>query len=250
MFPRSLTLLAAARIIGALIISSLTACNGSSNMSMFPKEAVGLEEAIEADAPATIEHIFASGVDINVRGAYNVTPLMRAVDWLKPKAVAKLLALGADPNLKADDGAGAVSLAVENYRQAPDIMDMIFQGGGDPNTRRPDDDPVIMRFLNDRNCEYLGKMKSLGADLEITTRAGDPLITDASVARDWDIVWCMIELGAGFDHENTRRPISRSLAGRFPAPDSPIYPYKIKVWEHLKAHGIAVPPLYWAEHDE
>ena len=219
-------------------------------MGMFSREVAGLEEAIEADDPIAIERIIASGVDVNARGAHNITPLMWAVDRIKPKVVAKLLALGADPNLKADDGNGVVNLAVENYRRAPQIMEMIFQGGGDPNTRRPNDDPVITRFLNDRNCEYLGKMKSLGADLEITTRAGDPLITNASVARDWDIVWCLIELGAGFNHENTRRPISRSLAGRFPAPDSPIYPYKLKVWEHLKANGIAVPPLYWAEHDE
>ena len=36
------------------------------------------------------------------------------------------------PNLKADDGAGAVSLAVENYLDAPEILFMVLRAGGDP----------------------------------------------------------------------------------------------------------------------
>lgn len=54
---------------------------------------------------------------------------MIAVDRLKRQAVTELLARGANPNLKADDGASAVSLAVENYRDAPDIMFAVFKGG-------------------------------------------------------------------------------------------------------------------------
>ena len=123
-------------------------------------------------------------------------------------------------------------------------MFAVFKGGGDPNTRRPDNDPVIMRFLNDWTCEFIRHMKALGADLNITTRGDDPLITDASTARDWDEVWCLIELGAKYDHEKTsRRPLSVSLAAKTPSPDSPIYPYKKKVWQFLKDHGVAVQPL-------
>ena len=167
-----------------------------------------------------------------------------AVDRVKPRAVGELLARGADPNLRADDRASAVSLAVENYRDAPELMFKVLRGGGDPNTRRPDDDPVIMRFVNDCNCEYIRHMKDLGANLDIRTRADDPLITDAAVGQDWDVVWCLIELGAKYDYEQTSRlPITESLAGTFPSPDSPLYPYKVKVWELLKARGIAVPPL-------
>ena len=87
-------------------------------------------------------------------------------------------------------------------------------------------------------------MKVLGANLDITTREGDPIITDAALGQDWDIAWCLIELGAKYNYEQTsRQPISASLRGTFPSPDSPIYPYKVKVWQFLKAHGIAVPPL-------
>lgn len=203
-----------------------------------------LEAAIDADDGAVISLALESGANVNARGIHNITPLMIAVDRLKGKAVTALLAKGANPNLKADDGASPVSLAVENYREAPDIMFAIFKGGGNPDTRRPDNDPVIMRFLNDRNCEFIRHMKTLGADMDITTRGDDPLITDASTARDWDVVWCLIELGAKYDHEKTsRRPLSRSLAAKTPSPGSPIFPYKKKVWQFLKDRGIAVQPL-------
>jgi hypothetical protein len=203
-----------------------------------------LEAAILADSRAGIVDALAAGADVNARGIHNITPLMMAVDRLKHNAVAELLERGAKPNLKADDGAGAVSLAVENYRDAPEIMFAVFKGGGDPNTRGPDNDPVIKRFMNDRNCEFIRHMRALGADLDITSRADDPIITSASTARDWDVVWCLIELGAKYDYEKTsRRPLSRSLAAKTPSPDSPIYPYKKKVWQFLKDHGVVVQPL-------
>ena len=47
---------------------------------------------------------------------------MLAVDRLRQQAVAELLARGADPNLKAADGASAVSLAFESQAKAPELM--------------------------------------------------------------------------------------------------------------------------------
>lgn len=218
--------------------------NGEMTTKYFTGAEAKLEAAIEADDVAAIALALESGANVNARGIHNITPLMIAVDRLKRFAVTELLARGANPNLKADDGASGVSLAVENYRDAPDIMFAVFKGGGDPNTRGPDNDPVLKRFMTDRNCEFIRHMKELGADLDITTRANDPVITGASTARDWDVVWCLIELGAKYDYEITsRRPLSVSLAAKTPSPDSPIYPYKMKVWQFLKDHGIAVQPL-------
>lgn len=212
--------------------------------SYFSRSEAKLEAAIKADDVAAISLALALGANINARGIHNITPLMLAVDRLKRRAVAELLARGANPNLKADDGAGAVSLAVENYRDAPEIMVAVIKGGGDPNTRRPDNDPVLKRFLTDRNCEFIRHMKDLGADLNIVTRGGDPVITVAALVDDWDVVWCLIELGAKYDYELTSRsPLSDSLASNMPSPDSPIFPYKKKVWKFLKEHGIAVQPL-------
>ena len=214
------------------------------NAKYFKGENAKLESAILEDDRPAIAQSLARGADVNARGPHGITPLMLAVDRLNRSAVTELLARGADPNLKAADGNSAVSLAVENYRQAPDIFFAIMKAGGNPNMRGPDDDPVIMRFIVDHNCEYLGHMKKLGADLDITTRAGDPIITDSGVAADWDIVWCLIELGAKYDYESTsRQPLSEYISTVFPSPDSPIYPYKKKVWQFLHDHGIQLKPL-------
>ena len=96
-----------------------------------------LEAAIRSDDRLGIGKAIAAGAQVNARGLHNVTPLMIGVDRLKPQAVEELLARGANPNLKADDGASAVSLAVENYRHAPEIMFAVLRAGGDPNIVGP-----------------------------------------------------------------------------------------------------------------
>lgn len=203
-----------------------------------------LESAVVADDAMAIAAALAAGAVVNARGRHGVTPLMIAVDRQKQRAVARLLEAGADPNLAAADGASPVSLAVQNHRSGPGILSLLMHAGGNPDLRRPDREPVIMRFLNNRDCDGIRAWKRYGADLDITTRAGDPIITAAALRQDWDVVWCLIELGARYDHESSsRQPISRSLIGPFPAEDSPIFPFKVKVWDFLKSKGVAVPPL-------
>lgn len=204
-----------------------------------------LEAAIGRDDATAMRRALDAGAEVNARSPKGVTPLMIAVDARRAEAVQVLLGAGADPNLRAVDGASAVSLAVENYRDpvGAAIMRAVLGAGGSPNAKRPDNDPIIMRFMNDRDCEQIRYLKSLGADLNAKTRAGDALVSDAAVAGDWDVVWCLLELGADPDQERTRHPLTRSLARKVPSPDSPIYQYKIKVWHLLKDRGFAVPAL-------
>ncbi len=204
-----------------------------------------LEAAILADDRSGIAQALAAGSQVNARDRNQVTPLMLAVDRLRQQAVAELLARGADPNLKAADGASAVSLAVENHAKAPELMITIIRAGGDPNARNRGNDPVMMRFINDRNCEALRQLKALGADVNALSRSRTPLILDAALGSDWDVVWCLLELGAKYDHppgppENN---LGQMLADPYPAPDSPIYPYKVKVRDFLRAKGVRTPPL-------
>ena len=88
-------------------------------------------------------------------------------------------------------------------------------------------------------------MKSLGANLDVLDRGGDPFITNVAMSADWDMVWALIELGAAYDYEHgdCRQPLSKSLGLRYPSPDSPLYPYKLKVWQFLKDKGLSVKPL-------
>ncbi|MEP6503516.1 MAG: hypothetical protein ABJD97_09310 [Betaproteobacteria bacterium] len=206
-----------------------------------------LEIAIRSDNAMEVDQLLSAGVYVDARGLHDVTPLMIAVDAQCPRAVAALLRAGANPNLKAADGAGPVHLAVESHAAAPnghDILAMVMKGGGDPNTLRPDQDPVIARFIYDYDLEDLRWFKSLGADMDINARTGRPFISDAAYSQNWDGVWTMIELGARYDYEDTGYPLSKALNSPYASsPDYTLYPYKLKVWQWLQDHGIAVAPL-------
>ena len=157
-----------------------------------------LEAAILADDRAAIASAIAAGAHVNARDAKQVTPLMLAVDRLKLNAVAELLAQGADPNAKAIDGASAVSLAAANYKHAPELIFTVIAAGGNANARTPGNDPVIIRFINDRNCEYIRRMHRSGADIDALTGSNRPLVLAAALRTDWDVVWCLLDAGARF----------------------------------------------------
>ena len=155
---------------------------------------------------------------------FNITPLMVAVDAQCLRAVQALLKAGALANAVAQDGKRrGQAWAVRSYLAQPngrEILLAVFNGGGNPDTRQPDGDPVLMRFVHDRDVADLALMKRLGADLDIRDRGGDPLITKLAMAQDWDMVWAFIELGAQADYEkrpSPRQPLSLALKGDYPA---------------------------------
>ena len=206
-----------------------------------------LETAILADDPAAVDRALAAGAKVDARGLHNGTPLMVAVSRGRARAVAALLRAGAHPNLVADDHVTAVFLAIEHHDESPEgeaILDAVMAAGGDPNTRRPDDDPVLVRFLFDHRCDRIRWMKSLGANLDLRTRTTDPLILYPARGADWDLVLCLLELGADpFVDVSPRPGLARLLATRVPSPDSPIYPAKKKVWQILHDRGMVLKPL-------
>jgi hypothetical protein len=211
-----------------------------------------LEVAIRSDDAPSIDQLLSAGAQVDARGLHDVTPLMIAVDAQCPRAVATLLGAGANPNLKAADRAGAVHLAVESHAAAPsgkDILAMIMKAGGDPNTLRPDGDPVIVRFSYDHDLDDLRWFKALGANLDIDGRTHRPIISDIAYGQNWDVVWVMIELGAHYDYENTVDALSKALDSPYASsPDSFLYPYKLKVWQLFKERGFAVKPFATIKH--
>jgi ankyrin repeat protein len=244
------TVLAAALLaaVACLLINSRADDMTSTNQFFTSGPQSALEIAIRADDVAGVSDALRHGASVNATGKFKVTPLMVAVDAQRPLAVQALLKAGALPNAMAQDGNGPVSLAVKSYLAKPygrEIMLAVFKGGGNPDTRQPDGDPVLMRFILDRNVVDLTLMKTLGANFDILDRGGDPLVTKIAMAQDWDMVWAFIELGAEVDYENgrSRQPLSLALKGKYPSPDSPLYSYKVKVWQFLKDKGVALPPM-------
>jgi hypothetical protein len=74
---------------------------------------------------------------------------------------------------------------------------------------------------------------------------GRPMIVDAAYGTDWDVVWRLIELGARLDTPEIKAGLNEAfkVAGAT-LPDSPIYPYKVRVWHRLKELGLnPTPPV-------
>ncbi|AQQ20441.1 hypothetical protein [Burkholderia cenocepacia] len=115
-----------------------------------------------------------------------------------------------------------------------------------------------MRFINDRNLDAITYLHSRGADIDAEVN-GQPTVVNAAWGADWDVVWRLIELGTRTDTPKA----AVGLVGTFKIPgatlpDSPIYPFKVKVWLVLVArqdeapdfapegHGSAKSKTYYA----
>jgi hypothetical protein len=201
-----------------------------------------LEQAIEQDDAAGIVQAVSQGADPNTRGLYNITPLMMAVGKIKPLAAAELLRQGGKPNLFDDEKDNAVTLAIRAYKKEPKLLRMVLEAGGDPNTLFPDNSPSIEYFLDDHNYDGACYLAEAGADINARTRAGRPIIISNGIRQEWDAVWALLELGAEYDYPD--EPITWEKIFSTPnvtPPDSPLWPYKVKVWKFLKQHNQDVP---------
>jgi uncharacterized protein len=219
-----------------------TAAPSRSQAMQFTGPNAALERAIDADDPRALDAAIAAGADANARGARGVTPLAYAVGTLRRKAAAALIARGADPNRKDDDGDNAVTLAATAYARDPQLLAMVLDAGGDPNTALPSGPPLIVRFGNDRNLAAMTWLHKRGADIDADDE-GWPLVVGYAYSVDWDVVWHLIELGARTDTPRAREGLIAAFGvPEATLPDSPLYPAKVRVWRHLKAQGANPPP--------
>ena len=201
-----------------------------------------LEQAIAADDPAAVDGAVTAGANVNAHGAHGVTPLSFAVGTMRAKAAAALVRHGADANAKDDEGDNPVTLAVAAYAREPRLLPIVLDAGGDPNTRRPDGSPVIVRFGNDRDLAAMTMLHQRGADVDAVDD-GQPLVVGYAISEDWDVVWHLISLGARLDTPQVRDGMIFAFKNPgFPSPDSPLYPSKVKVWQRLKQLGLNPTP--------
>lgn len=203
-----------------------------------------LEKAIEHDDGLAVEAALRVGANPNARGTGGTTPVQYAAGTMKKHAMVLLLQHGADPHARDDGGENAVTLAATAWHRDPDVLRILIRAGADPNTRRSDGDPVIQRFINDADLDAIRYMASAGADLNARNRSGRPLVVAAGIAEEWDVLWLLLELGARHDYAGEPFTLEDAFAtpGVTP-PDSPLWPYKEKVWHILRNRGVLLPPL-------
>jgi uncharacterized protein len=133
----------------------------------------------------------------STRRANGVTPLEFAIGIGHKRAAAELIRYNADPNLKDAEGDGAVTLAVNGDARDPELLRLVHDAGGDPNTRKADGNPVMWSFLSDANLDAITYLHSRGASLDDAMANGQPMIVYVAYSIDWDVVWRLIELVDG-----------------------------------------------------
>lgn len=210
---------------------------------IFSGKQVLLVEAIDRDDPAAIRAATASGAVLNQPGRQGVTPLHYALVQKKKAAVAELVRLGADPNLRAENGQNAVTLAARLAPQDLDYLRLVLDHGGDPNTREPNDSPILIRLIAESNIEGIRLLASKRADLNITDRTGDPAVLVAGSIEHWEAAYTLLELGADWRKIRGGRTLAYTSTTSSAAPGSAAYPWLKKTIEFLKSKGVAYPPL-------
>lgn len=235
----TIRLLASLLICGSLVAGVFPCAAGEAVFS--GTEAV-LERAITADDPEAVAAALAGGASVNGRGAHEVTPLEFAIGFMHKRAAAQLIRHQADPNLKDAAGDSAVTLAVDGYTRDPELLRMVLDAGGDPNTVRPDGNPVMYRFLTRSDLDAIAWLHARGASIDAMVN-GEPMVVAMALSLDWDVVWHLIALGARLD---TPR-VTNGLVGAFynpqiPVPGSQKYQDKVKVWRRLKELGLNPTP--------
>ena len=241
----------------ALLSLCLSACSQTADSAKyFTKNAAerALETAINnADAQGIVAAI-AQGADVNTVGKAELTPLLLSVGRLKVNASRELLKNGADPQTRNMTKDNAMTVAVDAYYKVPELLEMLLEYGGNPSTRRSDNNPMIMRFLTDYKFDAVRYLASKGGDINARTRTEEPLVVSYALSGDWDAVWVLLKLGADYNYADEQLNIEGLLNDPDQHdPDSPIWPHKIRVWKFLKTKGAAVyqnindlvDPDYW-----
>lgn len=232
-------------LLGIALIRPVTGGAETVYRHQFIGQDAALERAVEDDDPVAVKAALRAGASVNARGAYGVTPVEYAIGTSMKRAAAALFRHGADPNLRDQAGETAVTLAVDLYYKDRELLGMVLDAGGDPNTRRSDRDPVIIRFLGARDLAAITYMQDRGVDLNLLDRTGRALIVSTASATDWDAVWHMIQLGADIDTPRTRDGLVATFRNvTSPPQGSPLYDAKVKVYRLLVSKGLQpVPPV-------
>ena len=165
-----------------------------------------LFEAAKAGDLAEVKRLIAEGADVNVKDEDGETALYKATGY-NHKDIAKLLIEeGADVNVKDEDGRTALfTAAVWDQR---DIAKLLIDAGANVNAteNRESGAPLHYAVLHNNNKEVVSLLISKGADVNLTDKYKQtPLhfVVDSPLEKlpvlDLDIIKLLVDNGAKFD---------------------------------------------------
>ncbi|MBJ7224043.1 MULTISPECIES: ankyrin repeat domain-containing protein [unclassified Brenneria] len=245
--------LARLKWVGLIILGCLTACQaggrGMQASEFFEPPMVELLATIrKGNETAAQQQITQTGLDLNVHGKEGITPLL----WLvmeKDQTGAKLaLKLGANPNFRTGHGNTAVNMV--SGAKSPEWLKMMLDAGGDPNSLDHNKTPALFNAINEERWADIKLLVERGADVNLADGQKTNSAHYAAYLNEYEIAYWLIEHGA---EVNTYSATGASLAWTIEdslsimSPQSPQYPWALKVKQLLQQRGVKFPPLSPAE---
>lgn len=210
--------------------------------TMFPDEqARALARAAGRGDIRKVDALVRGGVDVNVRGKGNSTPLFWAMKSDNLKGFHELLRLGADPNVVFDDGGTIMHWAVRQHNV--DFLQLLLAYGGDPNLRDGDGRTTIFETTSSQK-DRLDLLIAAGADLDVQESFGFTPIMLAAARGNFDSVYKLLQSGANWKLE-TRSGASLlhyvAKMRKAMDPNHELYGWLRKVIQWLDDHDAQIP---------
>lgn len=204
----------AAVLIMVIIFSSTDASSGQEKpwATLEPKEIFtdqnvrDLAEAAAKGNTKKIDELVRLGVSVNSKGLHGLIPLFSAVVAQNKAGVERLLALGADPNLRSEEGGAVIHTATHLIKDST-FLKLILAHGGNPNLLRGNDGkvPLHLAISSEDSYQSMEKIKLLldaGANVNVRDKRGETPLMDAAKLYRFDLTYKLLESGADYSIQN------------------------------------------------
>jgi cytohesin len=203
-----------------LVTFSCASCDSSSQpSSKVPTGLPPLQQAMWPDNRPpeqkrdAVLKLLGDGADPNADGGGGLVPLMTA--WQVPGdagvAIARaLLAAGADPNRRDQQGLNVLSVIVSHGRR--DIATLLLAAGADPNARDSQGRTPLWWAVSDAALTEL--LIASGAEVNVADRHGYTPLGEAAANGSVDVIRALVRAGANVDAQNRHgeTPMFRAVA--------------------------------------
>ena len=156
-----------------------------------------------------VDELVEQGVDVNSRGAGNVTPLYWAMR--NRTGFKRLLELGADPNVYFDFNISIMHSAVRLRDKS--ILKIALAHGGDPDFIIPDNwdsTPIFEALWKDSESIHI--LLDAGANINATDEVGGTPLTMALKLGYYESVYVLLDRGADCSIKNIQGEDAVSIA--------------------------------------
>lgn len=181
---------------------------------------------------ADVQRAIAGGINVNAEGAHKFRPVFFAL-LPKDTAVLKaLLAAGAKPDARLENGDTVLRTAVR--LPTAEYTAVLLDAGVDPNTRGENDKPAIHDAINAEVPATIRLLAKHGADINVVW-GGDPPLIAALLASEWTMATVLLELGADTSYKDRLNRTAESVFCRQVSRITPVPKNKAEIPPLAKA---------------